>query len=129
MMECGEHIPTGKRGYMRDDHGNCWILLTQGIWTQVDEEDILALSQHSWGAVNCSQRAHKKMYAYRWSRSETGKRIKLYLHRELMGNPQGLVVDHINGDSLDNRRSNLRVISHYENLKPTFYQPKDEPWI
>ena len=38
-----------------------------------------------------------------------------YLHRIIMGDPEDLVVDHINGDPLDNRRDNLRVVTVQEN--------------
>jgi hypothetical protein len=37
------------------------------------------------------------------------------LHRVLMTPPAGMVVDHINGDGLDNRRQNLRVVSVAQN--------------
>ena len=37
------------------------------------------------------------------------------LHRYLMNPPKGYVVDHINGDKLDNRRTNLRVCTHRQN--------------
>ena len=39
------------------------------------------------------------------------------IHRLVMGNPKGMCVDHINGDTLDNRKENLRVCSHSENLR------------
>ena len=42
---------------------------------------------------------------------------KIRLHRYIMSCPDGLVVDHINGDTKDNRISNLRVITQKENLK------------
>lgn len=59
---------------------------------------------------------------YRWNPNTTNqgktymKNKKLgYLHRFLMNSPEGRVVDHISGDSLDNRRSNLRVVTGSEN--------------
>ena len=38
-----------------------------------------------------------------------------YLHREIMGADTTVVVDHINGDKLDNRRSNLRICTQQQN--------------
>lgn len=39
------------------------------------------------------------------------------LHRVLMGSPAGAMVDHVSGDTLDNRRSNLRICSHTQNMQ------------
>ncbi len=39
------------------------------------------------------------------------------LHRYIMGFPEGKMVDHINRDRLDNRKSNLRICSHHENAR------------
>lgn len=45
-----------------------------------------------------------------------GKYKKILFHRWLMGNPQGMVIDHKNHNTLDNRRSeNLRIVTNAEN--------------
>lgn len=38
-----------------------------------------------------------------------------YLHREIMGADQSVVVDHINGDKLDNQKANLRICTQQQN--------------
>jgi len=52
--------------------------------------------------------------------NDTGKDLtrKVWLlHREIMGNPEGFVVDHINGNTLDNRKYNLRICTTKENVR------------
>ena len=48
-------------------------------------------------------------------------RIKQTLHLFLLGKRKGLEIDHINGNKLDNRRKNLRFITHAENTKNWIY--------
>lgn len=51
------------------------------------------------------------------ARAEGRPRRGVYLHRLIMGSPDGLQIDHINGDEFDNRRSNLRVVTAGQNLQ------------
>lgn len=44
-------------------------------------------------------------------------RIKMTLHRFILGKRKGLEIDHINGSKLDNRRSNLRFVTHAVNTQ------------
>jgi hypothetical protein len=80
------------------------IQLTQGMITWVDDADYLKYSKYKY--------VFNGRYAYR---SENKKTI--YLHREIMQTPPGMDTDHINRNTLDNRKNNLRVCTHAENCK------------
>lgn len=84
------------------------IPLTRGLFTLIDTEDLPRVIHHKWMA---SQSGKGKFYAATWS----GKRIVL-MHRLLLQCQRGRHVDHINGDTLDNRRSvNLRHAAFFQN--------------
>lgn len=57
------------------------------------------------------------------------------IHRWIMDAPKGLQVDHVNKNRLDNRRSNLRLVTHKENCnnrdlsKLKEKKPKQRPWL
>lgn len=82
------------------------IGLNRGYEAKVDAADFDALNKYRWTACITSQG-----YVYAYTTME-GKRVSM--HRFLCG-VAGLVVDHINGETLDNRRSNLRAVSIAEN--------------
>lgn len=82
------------------------ITLTQDKFSLVDDSDYEALSKRRWQAV-----LRDGIY-YAHSNSRLGN---VYMHRLITNAPKGTEVDHINGDGLDNRRSNLRVCSRAEN--------------
>jgi len=84
------------------------IHLTQGKVAIVDESDFEHLSKFKWFAVECHI---NKFYA---ARKENKK--NLYMHREILGlEGKQVHCDHINGDSLDNRRTNIRACTPSEN--------------
>lgn len=55
-------------------------------------------------------------YVQKMAFDDSHKRICVLLHRLIMDAPEGFVVDHINGNTLDNRRANLRICSQAQNL-------------
>lgn len=93
------------------------IKLTKGYEAQIDELDADLLAHRWWASVN----GPKHIYAQRYRGKTDRGYEKIHLHREIgqriMGGPipSGMVVDHINGDTLDNRRDNLRVVPHHVN--------------
>jgi len=87
--------------------------LSRGKVALVDDEDYEWLSQWRWC---CAEPRPGRFYAVR-SNYETGKRTTLYLHRVIMECSDDMEIDHINHDGLDNRRANLRVCTHAENIR------------
>jgi hypothetical protein len=86
------------------------IRLTQGKYAIVDVEDYGRLSKLKWYA----HRSFCTYYALSSSKQRRGGKI-LFMHRVILNVPEGMVVDHINGDGLDNRRANLRVCTVAQN--------------
>lgn len=101
------------------------IALTKGMSAKVSGEDFAILSSYNW----CASQSHKtykkgkknKFYALRRVR-ENGKLKTIYMHRFIAERflilKPGEVVDHIDGNSLNNTRENLRGLSVRENRKP-----------
>lgn len=87
-----------------------WIPLSKGLFALVDEADFEWVNRYVWHA---SEGAHT--YYARRSRTINGKSYRYFLHRVLVGAPDGMQVDHINGDGLDCRRSNLRICTVKQN--------------
>ena len=86
------------------------IPLTQGKVAIVDDEDYKYLSQFKW----CAHKVYNIFYAVRNIR-EDGKQKTLQMHTAILGRKDGFECDHINGNGLDNRRSNLRLVTHRQN--------------
>lgn len=87
------------------------IQLTQGKVALVDDEDFKYLNQWKWYVNNLCG----KFYAVR-NHWENKKFVgQLLMHRFIMNPSKGLVVDHYNGNTLDNRKCNLRVCTYSQN--------------
>ena len=86
------------------------IKLDKGQFTLVDDEDFEKLNKYKWHVMSVG-------YAGRTIGSEKRKNRKMVLmHRVIMETPKGFVTDHINRNKLDNRKKNLRTVSHAQNL-------------
>ena len=95
---------TTEQGYRK-------ITLSDGTVTLVDEDDYEALNQYSW----YKWRSGNNWYAVRTITVKYPKQQMFMMHRVVLEAPEGVMVDHINGNSLDNRRSNLRLCNNTQN--------------
>lgn len=78
--------------------------LAGGKFVKVDDDVYEWASKMSWSFT-------KDGYAKAWS---SQKKKHVYLHREILRNPKGMV-DHQNGDKTDYQRSNLRACTNSQN--------------
>jgi hypothetical protein len=94
--------------------GNGIALLIRGRRVLVDEEDVSKVEGLPWTFFD-NRRGH--VYAQLNVKRPNGKWERVRMHRMLVGASagDGSVVDHINGDTLDNRKANLRVVTATEN--------------
>jgi hypothetical protein len=76
-------------------------------YAMVDDEDFDRLNQWKWHRGPSGYVAR-----HIWSR---GRSVRFRMHREILNCPGGYEVDHINGNPLDNRKSNLRICTKSEN--------------
>jgi hypothetical protein len=83
------------------------VYLTQGKYAVIDSVDYEKISKHKWFFHN--------NYARRWG-TFNGKQRLINMHREILElSRSSEYADHVNGDTLDNRRCNLRVVNHLQN--------------
>lgn len=90
------------------------IPLTQGYSTIVDDEDFEELSKYKWYVMTNGKGDY--IYASREHKTITMHR---YIMRFSLGDKN--VINHINGNTLDNRKQNLRIVSKSESQ---FYKKK-----
>lgn len=84
-----------------------------GKFALVDNEDFEYLNQWKW---------HLSQWGYA-VRSRHNKGI--YMHKEVMKSPPGMIVDHKNMNILDNRKENLRIATKSQNLMNKSVPPQN----
>lgn len=85
---------------------------THGTYeTTIDDDTFLKIKE--LGGKWCI--SPRRYGIYFQKRFPGGKLVEL--HRWIMGEPSGICVDHINGNTLDNRRENLRAVKNSTNIR------------
>lgn len=85
------------------------VALTQGKMTLVDTADLNIVAPYKWYCSNG--------YAIASIWTADGNCRRIYLHRLVLGLADPRIhADHINGDGLDNRRTNLRRATRHQNM-------------
>jgi len=85
------------------------IQITQNRVVSVSDEDYKEISQYSWSYSASTG------YAVRKGRKNCTEPRTVHMHRVIMNAKANQQVDHINGNKLDNRRSNLRFATVQKN--------------
>ena len=83
----------------------------------VDEADLERVSLYNWSLLVPNPACLHGAYAQAWITGEEGNKRRTTLHRLIMQAMPGQLVDHINGDGLDNRRCNLRLVTREQNQR------------
>lgn len=92
------------------------IALTRGYEAIVDAADKDLVASMKWRvAISGNGIPYACRSTPRGERQRNGGRERVFMHRPILAAPDDMEVDHINGDSLDNRRANLRLATRREN--------------
>lgn len=89
-----------------------YIPLTKHFEAIIDTADVPLVDDRNW----CAAVRPNGTYAVSKGRCD-GKMIGVHLHRVILSAPAGMQADHIDGDGLNNRRSNLRLATPSENAR------------
>lgn len=92
------------------NQGYVKIALTKGKFCLIDEIDIPTIGKYRW-CFSGDRPVRKTLPEDNQSTSV------ISMHRQIMGFPEGMEVDHIDGNPLNNRRSNLRLATRIQNQR------------
>jgi hypothetical protein len=102
------------------------IKLTKGKYALVDDVDFAELNQYKWFYSGGYAARHDSRAGLYYDGKMHGHGRLIGMHRYILGDPEGLEVDHINLNKLDNRRANLRAVTKAVNAlnKPIYKNSK-----
>lgn len=78
----------------------------------VDKADEPLVNEYRW-FIHTAPSGGKYVRGYH--KGSANRNTRVYMHQLIMGRRRGYVIDHVNGNSLDNRRSNLRFCTRQQN--------------
>lgn len=98
----------------------------------IDIEDIEKINHLYWCVRYDKRHPNCTLYV-----EATYKNKRVHLHRLLTDCPENMIVDHINGNGLDNRKSNLRIVNqsincvnrHHKRSIGVKYVPRNDYWV
>lgn len=88
------------------------IEISKDVFILIDDEDVLLFINRRWHPFR--NRKNGLIYVRGWDK--LGKK-KVFLHKEVMKDFSKNPIDHINGNTLDNRKCNLRICSTKDNIR------------
>jgi hypothetical protein len=90
--------------------GAAYVPLTNRYIAIIDAEDAERVSRYKWYARKC-----RKGLIYAATHNPDGDTIKIQMHRFILNNTKDKYTDHKNGNTLDNRKCNLRPCTKGQN--------------
>lgn len=91
------------------------IPLSKGRFALVDDDDYERLAKWTWHSAASYGHAVRRKVVSELAPGE--KKGAVWMHREVMNTPDGMITDHINGNPLDNRKENLRICTSLQNSR------------